>query len=184
MTPKDFELLRPNQYCRDLSCIDFAELSNRGIRYFCIDLDNTLAFRNGIHALPHIAEALDRARRDGYIEDICVVSNIICGKKRRLRVQNIANELNINRYYAATFWDRKPSPKPFQSAMTMMGSTPENTACIGDQLFTDILGGNRLGLYSILVEPLGNDHWTTRLTGRRRREKRILEKLGLKCPQN
>ncbi len=60
----------------------------------------------------------------------------------------------------------------------MMNSQPENTAIIGDQIFTDVLGGKRLGLYTILVRPLGEDHWTTRLTGRRRREIRILKRLG------
>ena len=35
-----------------------------------------------------------------------------------------------------------------------MGTTPDSSAMIGDQLFTDIYGGNRLGLLTILVNPL------------------------------
>lgn len=61
----------------------------------------------------------------------------------------------------------------------MMEAQPAQTAIIGDQLFTDIAGGNKLGLYTILVRPLGPDHWSTRLSGRRLREARILRALGL-----
>ncbi|HOF86860.1 MAG TPA: HAD hydrolase-like protein, partial [Armatimonadota bacterium] len=39
-------------------------------------------------------------------------------------------------------------------AMAMLETTPDTTAIIGDQLFTDIWGGKRLGLYTILVSPL------------------------------
>ena len=35
-----------------------------------------------------------------------------------------------------------------------MGSSAEETAVIGDQVFTDILGGNRMGLFTILVVPI------------------------------
>lgn len=45
---------------------------------------------------------------------------------------------------------------------------------IGDQLFTDIFGGNLLGMTTVLVKPLGRDPWWNVIRGRRRRERRIL----------
>lgn len=45
----------------------------------------------------------------------------------------------------------KPEPLMFQIAMQRMGATPETTAVIGDQLPTDIVGGKRAGLMTILV---------------------------------
>ncbi len=175
----DLTLLTPKLYRPSIADIDFKSLASQGIFYYCLDLDNTLAPRTGLHPLPHLAAAINQAREAGYIRDICLVSNIICGAARRRRVANFAEEMNTPHFFAADFWVRKPSPKPFQAALKMMNSEPGNTACIGDQLFTDIAGGNRVGLYTVLVQPLGPDHWSTRLTGRRRREQRILQILGL-----
>ena len=35
-----------------------------------------------------------------------------------------------------------------------MGAAGEQTAIVGDQVFTDVLGGNRAGISTILVEPI------------------------------
>lgn len=68
----------------------------------------------------------------------------------------------------------KPSNKGFLEAMANLNLTPQETAVIGDQLFTDIRGGNRIGLTTILVQPLDKDEPITV------RVKRILEKLFLR----
>ena len=38
--------------------------------------------------------------------------------------------------------------------MAAMGTLPHNTAIVGDQMFTDIWGGNRAGIYTIMVKPI------------------------------
>jgi predicted HAD superfamily phosphohydrolase YqeG len=38
--------------------------------------------------------------------------------------------------------------------MAAMNTAPAHTAIVGDQMFTDILGGNRSGIYTIMVRPL------------------------------
>ena len=48
----------------------------------------------------------------------------------------------------------KPKPGGFRRAMEQMGCTPEQTAIVGDQLFTDILGGRNAGVLTLLVEPI------------------------------
>src|SRR3989442_557906 len=61
----------------------------------------------------------------------------------------------------------KPIPWAFRRAMTIMGIPARQTALIGDQLFTDILGGNLVGMYTILVDPLSSQEFpTTKLVRR------------------
>ena len=48
----------------------------------------------------------------------------------------------------------KPSVKGYRKAMEAMGTDSRTTLFVGDQLFTDIYGANRAGLYSILVKPI------------------------------
>ena len=168
----------PDLYCHNIADVPFASLAKKNIVNICLDVDNTLAKRDYLLIDYQTIKALDNARRKGHIKNICIVSNISWGHSREERVRKIAEQLEIEHYFAARFWERKPGAKPFLEAMRMMNSQPENTAIIGDQIFTDVLGGKRLGLYTILVRPLGEDHWTTRLTGRRRREMHILKHIG------
>jgi len=48
----------------------------------------------------------------------------------------------------------KPRRYGYRRAMELMGTVPENTVSVGDQLFTDIWGANRIGMHSILTKPL------------------------------
>jgi len=48
----------------------------------------------------------------------------------------------------------KPSTKNYKKGMEIMGTTPENTIFIGDQLFTDVYGAKRAGIRNILVKPI------------------------------
>ena len=58
---------------------------------------------------------------------------------------------------------KKPFHKAFKQAKQLMQLQPEEVVVIGDQLFTDVLGGNRLGLYTILVVPVAqSDGFFTR----------------------
>lgn len=88
----------------------------------------------------------------------CIVSNNFS-----LRVRQVGTLLGV----PVVGWALKPGPLGFWRAMAIMGTRPATTALIGDQLFTDVLGGNLLGMYTILVEPLSEDEFpTTRLVRR------------------
>lgn len=173
--------LCPDYYCRSIRHLDFAHLASLGRVHVCLDLDNTLALRDAMEPAEGVAQALVAARQAGHVKAYCLVSNVIWGRRRKARLEHFARVLDIPLYFPAMFWNRKPAARPFLEAMRMMGSTPETTAIVGDQIFTDIAGGNRLGLYTVLVKPLGPDHWTTFWSARRRREVEILERAGLKC---
>ena len=49
----------------------------------------------------------------------------------------------------------KPLPKGFRRACARLGVSPRETAVIGDQIFTDVVGGNLIGARVFLTEPLG-----------------------------
>lgn len=168
------DLRLPQLYCESICQVPFEKLRQFGVTSLCIDLDNTLCLRHSDTPAPEIAEAIQRARETFGAEHLCILSNIVWGRHRAVRVAAVAKKLHISHYFAAHFWHRKPLPFPFLEAMRLMNSQPQQTAIIGDQMFTDIVGGNRLGLFTVLLNPLGSDHWTTRLTGRRRREAKIL----------
>ncbi len=66
------------------------------------------------------------------------------------RAQHFAEQLGIP-YQGHS---RTPSTAGYRRAMERMGVTREQTAIVGDQIFTDVLGGNRAGVSTILVEPI------------------------------
>ncbi|MNZ80409.1 hypothetical protein D3C78_990410 [compost metagenome] len=86
---------------------------------------------------------LDYVRSRGF--QVVIVSN-----NNETRVGKFANPLNIPFIHAA----RKPAGKAFRKALGVLGLPAKDTVVIGDQMLTDVLGGNRMGLYTILVTPI------------------------------
>lgn len=174
------DLRLPDYYFDSFIDIDFQMLKSKGYSNLIIDVDNTIAVKGAITPEENtgnkLRELLDQ--HNGW--KICLVSNIVFGRKREERVRKIADSINVP-WVAAWLLDMKPNPAPFRKAMKILGSKPENTLVIGDQMFTDIVGGNKLGLLTILVNPLGPDHWSTDLTGRRNKERKILKEHGIEC---
>ncbi|MGB9826407.1 MAG: YqeG family HAD IIIA-type phosphatase [Desulfofundulus sp.] len=126
-------------------------------------MDNTIVPRDRDYCSDEIIQWLKEAKKLGF--KLCIVSN-----NSPARVQALATSLDIPAVYRAL----KPARRSFIQAMKMLGVPPYQTAVIGDQIFTDVLGGNLLGLYTILVMPLpGREFWVTRFINRR------LEKLVL-----
>lgn len=142
-----FEYFQPTIQAPSLDQISTEQLCQAGIRGLIIDLDNTMTPWNDVEVGPKVAEWF-RKLKDAGIR-ACVVSN----NKERKRVAVVAEQLEIPFVFRAT----KPRGRAFRAGMNLLGTGHKDTAVIGDQLFTDILGGNRLGLYTILVAPI-NDH--------------------------
>ncbi len=72
----------------------------------------------------------------------------------------------------------KPLPFGYFRAARQCGSKIKNTAVVGDQIFTDILGGSLAGVKTFLVEPiLLEKEWSFRF--KRRLERRLLKKYGM-----
>ncbi|NJL82522.1 MAG: YqeG family HAD IIIA-type phosphatase [Chloroflexaceae bacterium] len=90
------------------------------------------------------------------------------------RIAKIARALDLPYYYGAN----KPSRRKLRQVLTAMQLAPAQVGMVGDRLFTDILAGNRLGLFTILVEPMV-DPQPVRAYGLRHLEVRISQLFGV-----
>ncbi len=138
-----FAKLIPKLTIASIYEIDIQQLWTDGIRGIITDLDNTLVGSRVAYASPEVEQWIRRAESIGF--KVVIVSN-----NRNSRVSRFAEPLNVPFIYSAG----KPTLGAFYKAMDKIGTTVNQTAMIGDQLFTDVLGGNRLGLYTILVNPV------------------------------
>ncbi|MFN3925024.1 MAG: YqeG family HAD IIIA-type phosphatase [Pseudarthrobacter sp.] len=136
-------ILRPHEYRPSIFAIDLERLKDRGIRAIMLDLDNTLVRWNDPDPTPQVQEWLRRVESLGLLP--CIVSN-----NRGTRVQQFAERVGVPFIPRAI----KPRRRGFLEAMNRLGVKPSETVVVGDQLFTDILGGKRAGAYTILVVPI------------------------------
>jgi HAD superfamily phosphatase (TIGR01668 family) len=120
------------------------ELRARGIAGVILDLDNTLVLWQKEVLTDAIIAWLQRLQEADL--KMCLLSNSILSR----RSQRIGERLGCPYVRQA----RKPGRGGFHRAMAAMGTAPATTAIVGDQMFTDILGGNRAGIYTILVKPI------------------------------
>ena len=130
--------------CRTIDEIDLDALQRRGIRLLLADLDNTLVAYGVAEATPELHRW--REKIEGHDIQLFVLSN----NRHPERAKIFANSLRVPYIGHAG----KPKTPSFIKAMGEMGVTREQTAIVGDQIFTDILGGNRSDVTTILVEPI------------------------------
>jgi len=149
-------LLRPAEYHRFVHSIDPAALRARGIVGLIADLDGTLTAWNRPEPAPEARHWLERCVAAG-------LKLVIASNNGRDRVAEFAGKLGVPFLANAG----KPGRNAFRRAMALLGTGPAETAVVGDQVFTDVLGGNRMGLYTILVTPLSRqEFFGTRLVSR------------------
>jgi HAD superfamily phosphatase (TIGR01668 family) len=123
--------------------IPLSELWNSGIRGIITDLDNTLVGAKEPFATPELLIWLRQVKEIGF--KVVIVSN-----NGELRVRNFAEPLQIPFIHRA----KKPANTAFIKALQWMELKAEQTVVVGDQMLTDVLGGNRMGLHTILVLPI------------------------------
>lgn len=161
--------LYPRIYVSSILEINPSLLKSLGLKGVIFDLDNTIVRRDSLKAPPEVLKLVLEMRREGF--KMGIVSN-----NSRRRVGAIAAEMDMPAVHRAV----KPLVRPFRRALKLLGTSPRETALVGDQIFTDILGGNMAGLYTILVVPMkGKDFWGTRLITRHL-EKMVLARLKKK----
>lgn len=124
--------------------VPLEKLKEKGITSLIIDVDNTVTEWKGRDVEEKARDWFVLVKSLGF--SACLLSNNHSGE----RVSLIAAKLGIPSICRAG----KPGRRAFKKAMKLLSSSPENTAVIGDQIFTDILGGNRMGMLTILVDPI------------------------------
>ena len=137
-----FRRLYPTQDAESIYDINFADYHEKGYRAVLFDIDNTLA-EHGAPATQKVIDFFNTLHTMGY--ETCLISN-----NKEPRVASFAGQVDSRYLYKAG----KPSPEGYRKAMKICGTTKENTPFGGDQLFTDVWGANRAGVYSILVKPI------------------------------
>lgn len=137
-----FRSFYPKKYIDSAYEIPYERFYERGIRGVIFDVDNTL--------VPHGAPADSRAlalfdRLRGLGMDTCLMSN-----NKEARVSSFAAQVKSKYLYKAG----KPAVGGYIKAMDQMRTDKSSTLFVGDQLFTDVYGANRAGIYGILVKPI------------------------------
>lgn len=127
--------------------IDPVQLYGCGITLLLLDLDNTISPYRGTEPTEELREWIALLRTAG------VEPFILSNSRKRTRVLDFAERLGVPFLRRAG----KPSRVGFRKAMEQMGRHAQETAMVGDQIFTDVLGANRAGICAILVRPLRMD---------------------------
>lgn len=129
------------------------ELRQEGIRAIFADLDNTLARYSQKEASSENVAWKNALEREGIT--LFVVSN----SRKPNRVSVYCRSLGIGFIGHAG----KPKKKGFLQAMQILDVKPEESAMIGDQIFTDMLGANNAGIHSWLIMPVKLDTFPRKL---------------------
>jgi HAD superfamily phosphatase (TIGR01668 family) len=135
--------LHPDLYYRSVTDIDLDELELRGVSVLMVDLDNTLVLRNTVTPSDAVLGWIDEVRARGF--RVCIVSN-----NWHERVSDTAASLGL----PIVGKSLKPLPGGFRRALALLSARASQAAVIGDQVFTDVLGGGIIGATTVLVQPL------------------------------
>ncbi|MDJ0554602.1 MAG: YqeG family HAD IIIA-type phosphatase [Microcoleaceae cyanobacterium MO_207.B10] len=120
-------------------------IQQNNIQGLVLDVDETLVPISDSQASPELTVWVEKIKS---VASLWLVSNNIS----QYRIGSIAESLNIPYIAGAA----KPSRRQLKKAVDQMNLPVERVAMVGDRLFTDVLAGNRLGMFTILVEPIFN----------------------------
>ena len=162
-------LIYPNEYFDKIEKITIEFLQKNKIKALILDMDNTLI--NLKEEMPKNIEIWAKELKGQGVK-LIIVSN----SNKKSKLDKTANKLGIKYVYFA----RKPLKVGLKKAMKILEEKPENIATVGDQIFTDVIGGNRCKMFTILVEPIAEkDILITRL--KRPIENAIKKRFLKKC---
>ncbi|EIT85249.1 HAD-superfamily hydrolase [Fictibacillus macauensis ZFHKF-1] len=141
----------PDQHVESIFQITPEMLKERNVKGIITDLDNTLVAWDSPGATPELMEWFQSFQEQGII--ITIVSN-----NTEKRVSSFSTPVKIPFIYSA----RKPMTRAFKRALSDMKLAKDEVVVIGDQLLTDVFGGNRMGLHTIMVVPVASTDglWT------------------------
>jgi HAD superfamily phosphatase (TIGR01668 family) len=136
-------MLRPDAVVSTVTEVTPDFLRTRGVRALMVDLDDTLLAAGSDLLEPLFGQWLESLRCAGVL--VVILSN-----GTQARVARWAQELGV----VGLPLMGKPLGRAFAQGLAQLGTPAHETAMVGDQLFTDVLGANLAGMVSILVTPL------------------------------
>ena len=153
----------PRLYCKNILEVTPEYLKENNIKALILDVDNTL-----LDFDLKIIDGLENWGKTMKENEIKCI--ILSNSNKETKVKMVADLLGIEYIKFAM----KPLKRGFKMAQKRLDIPNENIAAIGDQIFTDVIGANRMKMFSILVKPLAEkDLWMTRF-------KRPIEELVIK----
>lgn len=142
-------------------------LNKYGIRSLILDVDNTLSTHHGQVLTDGLTAWLFKMRSKGI--KMTVLSN-----SRAKRLEPFAKKIGLD-YISLGL---KPLPFGYWRALKKLGSKRKNTAIVGDQIFTDVLGGNLVGVKTVLLTPI-KPETSLRFRMKRKVEARLIKWLKI-----
>ncbi|MBE6750657.1 MAG: YqeG family HAD IIIA-type phosphatase [Ruminococcaceae bacterium] len=143
-------------------------LKKYGIDALILDVDNTLSTHHGQILTDGLSEWLIYMKENGI--KLTVLSN-----SKKKRVEPFAKKINLPFISLGL----KPLPFGYLRAVKALKIKRKKAAIVGDQIFTDIIGGKAVGVKTILLTPIKpEDGWSFKV--RRRLEKVIINKYNIK----
>lgn len=150
------QLLQPNLVAAGtVADLPLHQLLAQGIRALVLDVDRTLLPRRGRDLPPTVEAWLRRAQQT-------LPLHLFSNNPSRHRIGGVAAHLGVSFTTSAG----KPRRGPLRRVMEQLDLPHGQVAIVGDRVFTDVMAGNRLGLYTVLVKPVDpqgqpcrHDHW-------------------------
>ena len=141
----------PNAYFSNVLDIKISFLLKNKIKVLILDVDNTLIDYN-----KNLSEEIINWSHE--LQGQGIKMYILSNTNKKTKVEKVAKTLEIPYIYFA----KKPLKSGFKKAKEKLKEKEEHIAVVGDQIFTDIIGGNRCNMFTILVDPLDKkDFWYT-----------------------
>lgn len=134
------ELFYPYEYVESVFSIDYKKLLAKGYRGIIFDIDMTLV-PHGYSATKEVEDLFRYLNLEG-------LKTLLLTNNSEDRVKNFAK--NIDTMYISDA--NKPDCVGYLQALKMLGLKKEEAVYIGDQIFIDIYGANKVGIANILVK--------------------------------
>ena len=134
---------KPRMYYKSIFDINYDLLKKKNIKVLIFDLDNTIMTVDEDLPSEKVALLFNKLSNDFKV--------FIASNNLKERVRRIGDKLGVHAFYLV----RKPSGKIKKLLLTKCTVEMNEVAVIGDQIMTDINMGNKLGMYTILVDPMG-----------------------------
>ena len=158
----------PDAYFKKVEDINVEFLNKNKIKALLLDVDNTL-----VDHTKKMTESVIKWAKE--LKGQGVKLYILSNTNDKQKIENIVKQIDIPYQHFAM----KPLKRGFKKAQKALGEKSENIAIVGDQIFTDIVGGKRCHMYTILVDPIKEkDFWYT--AWKRPIENKIKNKIKLK----
>lgn len=158
-------VFRPFLLKKDITAISVDTLKEWGTKAVLLDVDNTLTAHNSQGLSGEISAWLDAVKNAG-------ITPVIVSNGKEPRVRPFAEKLG----FPFTASAAKPLPVGFLRAKKQLGLHKHECVVIGDQIFTDVLGGKCAGMRVIQTLPLDLTSDTGFIRFKRKLENIIMKK--------